>query len=568
MQFLYAFLLCLLFSPSVLAQHHEGFGSQTPGGAGGEIVHVTNLSDRDPGSLRECIMGSHRICVFDVGGTIKAEHELGVLGEFLTIDGSTAPPPGITITGWGFKIEGFPRYLSGAHAHDVIIKDLRCRAVEGDCVGVGWSAYNIVLDHLSTHGAKDAGIDVTHGAHDVTVQYSIVNSLLGKNSLLKSMFTPGDQEVREETKRISYHHNLVTAPLASSTRSERNPRVSNVKDGSRLATEVTADIRNNIIANWGQGHGTDVECGGKANIVNNLYTSPNSQGSDLAQNIELRPDGYNCFDGGANRYGGYAYVAGNRTYKGEVVTVYDDPTRNSDPGHAQAEPYAAASVTTTEACGNAHELLKTVGSRNGGLDAIDQKYLSEVTIPVDCSSTEPPPKKYSCTIGSAPHCIEDPAGPFASFGTCIVQCGGAPTPDLCEGVSCPDGQKCNDKTGLCVVIPPKRYKCQANGTCKEDKAGTFMSSDDCKDACEAPPPPAGHKFRKDDQVMALDLAVVHVSADGNSRVVGMQLAGATGRVVRGPNTSQHIMFYRVAFADGTRGWVIEGVLGKAGSTMW
>ncbi|MEI9913337.1 MAG: hypothetical protein WDO71_29055 [Bacteroidota bacterium] len=103
-QSLQLLLLFVLFisTPELFAQaKYEGFGSGTPGGKGKRIVHVTNLNSKGPGSLHEAI-GSNRTIVFDVGGTINDfrwdASDDNVVISYLTIDGSTAPPPALPST--------------------------------------------------------------------------------------------------------------------------------------------------------------------------------------------------------------------------------------------------------------------------------------------------------------------------------------------------------------------------------------------------------------------------------------------------------------------------------------
>jgi Ca2+-binding RTX toxin-like protein len=70
-------------------------------------VHVTTLSPDGPGSLSDAISQGNRHIVFDVGGTIdlrstsaeRPDYELVLSESNITIDGSSAPAPGISIVG-------------------------------------------------------------------------------------------------------------------------------------------------------------------------------------------------------------------------------------------------------------------------------------------------------------------------------------------------------------------------------------------------------------------------------------------------------------------------------------
>src|SRR5687767_3683537 len=92
-----------LVSPRVAAAHAapEGFGASTLGGSGKATYRVTSLADSGAGTLRDALAQGNRTIVFDVAGTISVRSSLFVRGGYVTIDGSTAPAPGITLAHTG-----------------------------------------------------------------------------------------------------------------------------------------------------------------------------------------------------------------------------------------------------------------------------------------------------------------------------------------------------------------------------------------------------------------------------------------------------------------------------------
>ena len=147
----------------------EGFGASAAGGRGGDVYHVTNLTDSGVGSLRYGIVNapsSGRTIVFDVGGWININSKLGVDTNIhnLTIAGQTAPG-GIGVRGAQFSVGG----------DDVIVRHMRFRpgksaGSDNDSINTNNNAQRVIYDHVSAEFSTDGGFD--NQATDVTLQFS------------------------------------------------------------------------------------------------------------------------------------------------------------------------------------------------------------------------------------------------------------------------------------------------------------------------------------------------------------------------------------------------------------
>ena len=316
----------------------QGFGAGTRGGTGGTVFRVTTLEDNGnddapvPGSLRDAVSQRNRHIVFGVAGTIVLKTFLWVEADHLTIDGSSAPPPGITLTSYGIILRG------NRGAHDVIVRGLRVRDIlrsptpdtQWDGIQVANGAFNILIHHVSVHGADDGSIDITSDAHDVTVAWSIIGpSKSGKNMLVKY-----------HASRITLHHNL----FANSA--TRNPQIEN-DDQRTLATQITVDMRNNLL--WKFGVGTTVAKGAWANVVDNYYSKASGA-------IKLQSPGR-------------AYTRGNVVHNSSV---------NINRLGRQTVPFPAPPVDTTNAATAACHVRAGAGARP--LDAIDQQILAPIVL--------------------------------------------------------------------------------------------------------------------------------------------------------------------------------------------
>ena len=323
---------------------HEGFGASTPGGSGGAVVAVTNLNDSGLGSFREAVAQGQRLVVFEVGGTIELTSPVHVSGAFITIDGFTAPPPGITLRGGGLVVRG----LDGAH--NVIIRGLRVRGAPQDGVQIALGAHHVVVDHVSIQGSGDGNLDITEGARDITVAWSLLATpASGKNMLIKY-----------DASRISLHHNLFFDAVTG------NPLVATT-DAGTPATDTTADLWNNVVSQWGGGFGTRVHAGAWVNAANNLYSS--SAGGDLRQALRVCPA--NCADEPVGGAAGRLYASGNFSADRLFFRVNEFGT--------EKDPFPAPPATVDDTCLAAHQVVAGAGLRP--LDPLDQQSVSGVNLP-------------------------------------------------------------------------------------------------------------------------------------------------------------------------------------------
>jgi hypothetical protein len=329
----------------------QGFGTITTGGEGKLVVHVTNLDSAGPGSLKAA-MGSDRIIVFDVAGTIN-KFEWDSSNEFavsnLTIDGSSAPAPGITLDN-GNQANCLS-FQTGCH--DIIVKNIRVRNAGNDCINVV-NGYNMIFDHISVSGGSDGNFDITAGAHDITVQYSIIGS--GKPNWSGAMLIAYDG-----TRNISIHHNLFNS-RGSAGVGERNPLI-HCRDNIFIP-DMMVDFRCNIVWNWGEndgtgyGYGSALDYGGTANFINNFYQTDGIMSDNP---IEFDHDSTNS----------RGYLSGNICGNAGI-------NPNSRSNHALWPVPSWAEVTTESTCAAASIVLSRAGCQP--LDATDKSFISSISL--------------------------------------------------------------------------------------------------------------------------------------------------------------------------------------------
>ena len=308
-----AILLTLLL-PASFSAAFEGFGSSTPGGDNGSQRTVTSLADSGPGTLREALSSNNRRIVFAVAGTIKLSSDLSVRDRsFITIDGSTAPSPGITLEGRGIDIR---------NSHDIIVTHMRIRNAGNDGISVRYGSYNVVIDHCSVTDAVDGNIDITEGAHDITVSWTILGHTRPDWYALTTRGMLLFNETESAVNKVSLHHNLFINDY------QRSPQHS---------TAGLIDIRNNLIWDWGA-RAIRIQNGGWGNIINNVFFK--NTNSNMEDAVVLESDA------------GPVYVHGNQ----------GPGALNVNSRTTAAAPFNVAPVTTNAVTDVEQSVLQGAGA--------------------------------------------------------------------------------------------------------------------------------------------------------------------------------------------------------------
>ena len=265
----------------------EGFGSDSVGGRGGQVLEVTNLDNNGPGSLRAAIdAAGPRIVVFRVSGTIALQSSLNIRNPYITIAGQTAPGDGICIRNYPLNVR----------AHHVIIRYIRIRLGnekrgEYDSVWVG-EGHNIILDHCSASWAIDETLSATNEPDvlgDVTVQWCMITESLNNSTHVKGRHGYGSLNRGGWGNGYSFHHNLYAHHKG------RNPFAGNYNSNVADPCGFLFDFRNNVVYNWGSyaGHNSDPNAITRMNFIGNYYkTGPNSANSyafwQQSTNVNIR----------------------------------------------------------------------------------------------------------------------------------------------------------------------------------------------------------------------------------------------------------------------------------------
>jgi unsaturated rhamnogalacturonyl hydrolase len=264
----YILFIGFLIVGLALAQsgEYEGYGSVTKGGEGQPVYHVTSLKDDGRyGTLRDALSQGNRYVVFDTAGTIVITEDLEIKGSNVTIDGSAAPFPGVTLKKSRPDIVAL---IIKVRVYGLMDKNADTSQNHAGTIAMytrnAGSVRNIIIDHVTTRNAIDSGLDIWGEIHNVTIQYSLIAYSYHPQTISHY----GGSEFKKR-RNISIHHNVYAR------NNERNPQL--------RADVRNLDYVNNIVYDWGywdDKYGYGIRLKNKwrpgepkvtINIVNNLF---------------------------------------------------------------------------------------------------------------------------------------------------------------------------------------------------------------------------------------------------------------------------------------------------------
>ncbi len=345
----------------------QGFGTDTVGGRGGKVIAVTNLNDSGAGSFRAAVTSSGpRTVIFKVSGTIRLKSRIDVTNPNLTVAGQTAPGGGITLRVDPAASPCSDRGTMLISTSHVVIRYLRFRPGPTPCADDSHDgltiykagAHDVVVDHSSISWGVDENLNTYDDSNAITISNSIISEALSDSTHPDGEHSKGALLGGSGAHDVSLHHNLFVSNM------DRNPQVSGLS---------VADIRNNVVYNYGDGSGdgatliSSSKGQPQVNWVGNYYKP--GPDSDTAR-AEFAV--YKGSTGSTWRW----YGEGNMrwTSAGSQGARVDSSATSSRVSTA----FAAPAVTTSSATQAYADVLADAGASYPHRDAVDARLVKDV----------------------------------------------------------------------------------------------------------------------------------------------------------------------------------------------
>lgn len=367
----------------------EGGGMWSTGARGSdsiEVYHVTKLNDDgSAGTIRDAVSKPNRIIVFDVAGNIELLNTLTIKSDNLTILGQTAPGDGVCL-------KNYNTYVTG---DNVILRYLRFRmgdseTIEDDSIG-GRSLNNVIIDHCSISWSTDECASFYQNTN-FTMQWCIISE-----SLKRSVHAKGNHGYGGiwGGTNASYHHNLIAH------HDSRNPRVAS-QDSLASYNDITAatelaDLRNNVLYNWGGNSAYGGENGMPINIINCYYKAgPATKWKSRIYELSAKSTTDDSVINGTGiaGWGPELYVDGNYVHGDSAVTANNAKGVDKDSNSTKYHIYTSSNLTddarkvheryindypvTTQTAQEAYNSVLASAGASVVRDSVDERVVNEV----------------------------------------------------------------------------------------------------------------------------------------------------------------------------------------------
>lgn len=392
----------------------EGHGRYVTGGRGGKVIHVTNLKDSCEGSLRAAVTQSgKKIVVFDVGGVIALKSDVKISAN-TTIEGQTAPYPGITLR----------YYTTHLNGDNIIVRFIRFRRGQEKNVNDGADTFwgrrhtGIIIDHCSMSWSIDE-VASFYDNNNFTLQWCMLGEALANAGHVKGAHSFGGIW---GGKLASFHHNYLgfmhnRTPRFNGARYNWTGYSSNklysTYNWKNAVQAENVDFRNCVMYNWGTGNGCyGGPGGGYVNIVNNYYKAgPGTKNKKRVTEISVAEDGNSGdnspyikmtsryyikgnyvtaadakaanydwsgvkIDDGTYTIDGEEYTYDNKHYYGSKVT-YKKNTNGEDCVKIKLDEPTATGEVTTHSAEQAYEKVLAYGGASLFRDDVDARYVKD-----------------------------------------------------------------------------------------------------------------------------------------------------------------------------------------------
>ena len=392
----------------------EGHGRYVTGGRGGKVIHVTNLNDSGEGSLRAAVTQSgKKIVVFDVGGVIALKSDVKISAN-TTIEGQTAPYPGITLR----------YYTTHLNGDNIIVRFIRFRRGQEKNVNDGADTFwgrqhtGIIIDHCSMSWSIDE-VASFYDNNNFTLQWCMLGEALANAGHDKGAHSFGGIW---GGKLASFHHNYLgfmhnRTPRFNGARYNWTGYSSNklysTYNWKNAVQAENVDFRNCVMYNWGTGNGCyGGPGGGYVNIVNNYYKAgTGTKNKKRVTEISVAEDGNSGdnspyikmtsryyikgnyvtaadakaanydwsgvkIDDGTYTIDGEEYTYDNKHYYGSKVT-YKKNTNGEDCVKIKLDEPTATGEVTTHSAEQAYDKVLAYGGASLFRDDVDARYVKD-----------------------------------------------------------------------------------------------------------------------------------------------------------------------------------------------